>query len=77
MRAAVIAPGIDGVLAAGRAAFVRQCRTRAAAMDGPIVPVIARDAAGGYDIERLLVEKVVTVNTTASGGNAELLAIAG
>jgi delta 1-pyrroline-5-carboxylate dehydrogenase len=39
--------------------------------------VIARDAMGGYDAGRLVIERVVTINTTASGGNAELLAIAG
>ena len=35
------------------------------------------DGAGGYDTLRLYRERVVTTNTTASGGNAELLAIAG
>ena len=73
----VLTAAIDAVLVSGSRPFVRACRERAAAMDGPIIPVIAPDAAGGYEMERLLVEKVVSVNTTASGGNAELLAIAG
>jgi RHH-type proline utilization regulon transcriptional repressor/proline dehydrogenase/delta 1-pyrroline-5-carboxylate dehydrogenase len=67
----------DAFVVAGDRDFVRHCRERVAAGNGRIVPVIARDPAGGYDTNRLLVEKVVTVNTTASGGNAELLAIAG
>ena len=89
----------DAVLVDGSPAFVREVRRRFAAVDGPIVPVIARERADdgqtipaeacekaadiraavsrrGYDYARLLVERVVTVNTTASGGNAELLAIA-
>ena len=67
----------DAILVAGSDDLVRSSRERAAALPGRIVPVIARNAAGGYDTSRLLVERVVTVNTTASGGNAELLAIAG
>ena len=73
----VLASPPDAIVVAGGRDFVRQCRVRAAAGEGRIVPVIARDAMGGYDVGRLLIEKVVTINTTASGGNAELLAIAG
>ncbi|MEO7761732.1 MAG: L-glutamate gamma-semialdehyde dehydrogenase, partial [Casimicrobiaceae bacterium] len=64
----------DAWLIAGEATEVHALRLRVAANDGPIVPVIARKAAGGYDSERLVLERVVTINTTASGGNAELLA---
>jgi RHH-type transcriptional regulator, proline utilization regulon repressor / proline dehydrogenase / delta 1-pyrroline-5-carboxylate dehydrogenase len=73
----VLASSPDAIVVAGDNDFVRSCRERAAAGTGRIVPVIARSAAGGYDMGRLLVERVVTVNTTASGGNAELLAMAG
>ena len=66
----------DAVLVAGSDEFVRACRERTAASDGPIVPVIARDDTHSYDSERLVIERVVTINTTASGGNAELLAMA-
>jgi RHH-type proline utilization regulon transcriptional repressor/proline dehydrogenase/delta 1-pyrroline-5-carboxylate dehydrogenase len=65
----------DAWLLAGDAAAIHEWRQRIAAQDGRIVPVIARDPAGGYDSDRLVTERVVTVNTTASGGNAELLAI--
>ena len=42
---------------------------------GRIVPVIAPDADGGYDWARLVVERTVTVNTAAAGGNAALLSL--
>ena len=73
----VLASSPDAIVVAGDKDFVQCCRERAAASMGRIVPVIARNAAGGYDRGRLLVERVVTINTTAAGGNAELLAIAG
>ncbi len=44
---------------------------------GKIVPVIAPDVDGNYDAARLVVERTVTINTAAAGGNARLLAIAG
>ena len=67
----------DAALVAGSPEFVRGQRVRLAAEEGAIVTIITPDAEGRYDSERLLVERVVTTNTTASGGNAELLAIAG
>jgi len=49
---------------------------RLAERDGPIVPVV-RLAPGETEIplERLVVERALTVNTAAAGGNASLLAI--
>ena len=84
MRTVSVDTRADVVLVDGSPAFIGDVRRRFAADDGPIVPVIeqsasdvrAAEARRGYDCERLLVERVVTVNTTASGGNAELLAIA-
>ena len=67
----------DAALVAGSREFVRGQRVRLAAEERAIVTIITPDAEGRYDSERLLVERVVTINTTASGGNAELLAIAG
>jgi RHH-type proline utilization regulon transcriptional repressor/proline dehydrogenase/delta 1-pyrroline-5-carboxylate dehydrogenase len=67
----------EAIVVAGDDDFVRACRERAASSNGAIVPVIGRLAAGGYEMARLLVERVVTINTTAAGGNAELLAMAG
>ena len=49
---------------------------RAASMrEGPIVPVITPDSDGEYDLDRLLEERVVSVNTAAAGGNASLMTI--
>ena len=73
----VLSSRLDAVVVAGDVAQLLMCRERVAADVSKIVPVIARNAEGGYDMGRLLVERVVTINTTASGGNAELLAIAG
>jgi len=50
-------------------------RAAFAAAAGKIVPVIAPDADGGYDPARLVVERTVTVNTAAAGGNAALLSL--
>jgi len=41
--------------------------------DGPLCPLIVADDDGGYPLYRLLVERVVSVNTAAAGGNAALL----
>jgi RHH-type proline utilization regulon transcriptional repressor/proline dehydrogenase/delta 1-pyrroline-5-carboxylate dehydrogenase len=55
----------------------RACRVRAelAASSGPIVPVVVW-SRGGCDWSRLVVERTVTVNTAAAGGNAALLSLA-
>jgi RHH-type proline utilization regulon transcriptional repressor/proline dehydrogenase/delta 1-pyrroline-5-carboxylate dehydrogenase len=64
----------DAVLAAeGDAA--RRARLVLAEADGPIVPVIVADDEGRYDASRLLHERTLTINTTASGGNASLLSL--
>jgi RHH-type transcriptional regulator, proline utilization regulon repressor / proline dehydrogenase / delta 1-pyrroline-5-carboxylate dehydrogenase len=64
----------DAVLFAGAPETARALRRRLAAMDGPLVPLInARD--GRYDEMRLTCERTVTINTTASGGNASLLSL--
>ncbi|MEO8134121.1 MAG: aldehyde dehydrogenase family protein, partial [Betaproteobacteria bacterium] len=73
----LLAPAPGALLVAGPPAMVRNWRERAAAGEGAILPVIARRSEGGYDRDRLVAERVVTVNTTASGGNTELLAVSG
>ncbi len=47
-------------------------RRRLAAREGAIVPLIVVDQAH-YPLERLLVEKAVSINTAAAGGNASLM----
>jgi RHH-type proline utilization regulon transcriptional repressor/proline dehydrogenase/delta 1-pyrroline-5-carboxylate dehydrogenase len=56
---------------------VRDAVRQAAEMDGPIVSVFATgpDKALSCPLECLLVEVVMSINTTAAGGNASLLAI--
>ena len=62
------------LLFAGSAEDAARLRTDLASDEGPIVPVIER-RDGGYDATRLVAERTLTVNTTASGGNASLLSL--
>ena len=69
-------PGaVDAVLLDAAPERARRVRAQLAATSGPIVPVIAPDPEGGYDAARLVVERTVTVNTAAAGGNAALLSL--
>ena len=52
-------------------------RRTLAARDGAIVPMIEDRPDGSYDLTRLVVEKVASINTTAAGGNASLMSLAG
>ena len=58
--------------AASRLALGRQMAERA----GPIVGIVALEA-GCHDIplERLVVERSISINTAAAGGNASLMSI--
>ena len=60
--------GIDGVIADG--ALRERVGALLAKRDGPILPLLSADDADA----RYWIEKVLTVNTTAAGGNASLLA---
>jgi len=50
---------------------------RLAARAGPIVAlhVLPADRAGAFEIERLMIERTLSVNTAAAGGNASLMTI--
>ncbi|MDP1731628.1 MAG: aldehyde dehydrogenase family protein, partial [Devosia sp.] len=61
---------VDAILHWGDDAALRPWRQALARRDGPIVPLISSEADAG----RLIVERHVCIDTTASGGNAELLA---
>ena len=67
---------LDGVLMDLRGERASAVREQLAATEGRILPVIPPDADGNYDAARLVVERAVTINTAAAGGNARLLAIA-
>ncbi len=64
----------DAVLFAGSAPDAADLRRALAARDGPLVPLLV-ERDGRYDAARLVSERTVTVNTTASGGNASLLSL--
>jgi RHH-type proline utilization regulon transcriptional repressor/proline dehydrogenase/delta 1-pyrroline-5-carboxylate dehydrogenase len=64
---------VDAVCHFGIAEALRPWRQALARRDGPIVPLIASEADAG----RLIAERHVCIDTTASGGNAQLLARAG
>jgi RHH-type transcriptional regulator, proline utilization regulon repressor / proline dehydrogenase / delta 1-pyrroline-5-carboxylate dehydrogenase len=69
-----LAAAPDAVLFSGTVATAQQLRKKLAALPGPIVPLIVKDSAG-YDATRLVSERTITINTTASGGNASLLSL--
>jgi RHH-type proline utilization regulon transcriptional repressor/proline dehydrogenase/delta 1-pyrroline-5-carboxylate dehydrogenase len=67
---------VDLVLLDVKESKARRVRAQLAASPGNIVPVVVPDANGNYDAARLVVERTVTVNTAAAGGNAPLLSLA-
>jgi RHH-type proline utilization regulon transcriptional repressor/proline dehydrogenase/delta 1-pyrroline-5-carboxylate dehydrogenase len=66
----------DAVLIEAEGESAREARLRLAETRGPIVPVVVADARRHYDASRLVLEHTLTINTTASGGNASLLSLA-
>ena len=72
LAADVLAADVDAVLFAGPGA--EEARRRLAARDGALAQLILRDAHG-YNIHRLVVERALSVNTTAAGGNASLMSM--
>jgi RHH-type proline utilization regulon transcriptional repressor/proline dehydrogenase/delta 1-pyrroline-5-carboxylate dehydrogenase len=66
----------DAVLHHGSAEEARAILRAVAAREGPIVPVHAyRPGEESIVLERLVGERVVSVNTTAAGGNATLMTV--
>ncbi len=61
---------VDAVMHFGTDAELKPWRQALARREGAIVPLISRPS----DAERLITERHVCIDTTASGGNAELLA---
>ena len=72
----VLATEPDAVLFAGTDEAAHAVRSALAAADGKIVPLLVVDSNGSYETSRLTLERTVTINTTASGGNASLLSLA-
>jgi RHH-type proline utilization regulon transcriptional repressor/proline dehydrogenase/delta 1-pyrroline-5-carboxylate dehydrogenase len=61
---------VDAVMNFGDEAALRPWRQALSRREGPIVPLITTPADAG----RLIVERHICIDTTASGGNAALLA---
>jgi RHH-type proline utilization regulon transcriptional repressor/proline dehydrogenase/delta 1-pyrroline-5-carboxylate dehydrogenase len=80
-------PAIDGIAIAAPAAITTRLAQALAATDGPIRPLVTWSPAGDgigavapgtpHYLHRFMTEKTVSIDTTASGGNASLLAIGG
>ncbi len=80
-------PAIDGIAIAAPVATISLVAKAMAATDGPIRPVIPWTTTGNgigstpsgtpHYLHRFLTEKTISNDTTASGGNASLLAIGG
>ena len=68
------ADGLRAVLFEGDSEQLVALNRRMAARDGAIVPVLAV-SSGGYLLSRLMDERSISVNTTASGGNASLMSL--
>ena len=66
---------IDAVLLDDNADRGRRLRAKLAASGGAIVPIVECGRDGHCDWARLVVERTVTVNTAAAGGNAALLSL--
>ncbi|MFC0407557.1 trifunctional transcriptional regulator/proline dehydrogenase/L-glutamate gamma-semialdehyde dehydrogenase [Roseomonas elaeocarpi] len=71
------AAGADAVLFEGEAAALRRCCREVAALDGAIRPVVAAslEADIPYLLDMLLLERSVSTNTAAAGGNASLMSL--
>jgi RHH-type proline utilization regulon transcriptional repressor/proline dehydrogenase/delta 1-pyrroline-5-carboxylate dehydrogenase len=63
-------------LVAGSHPFVRAALGNLAALPGPIVTAEMPCSGGGYAPAMLLRETTISINTTAAGGNASLMALA-
>ncbi len=73
LRAIENTPGLAGVILEQASDHHRAVRIALAARDGPILPLIDNLS----DWRQLLIERALCIDTTASGGNAVLLASAG
>jgi RHH-type proline utilization regulon transcriptional repressor/proline dehydrogenase/delta 1-pyrroline-5-carboxylate dehydrogenase len=67
--------GIDGIAFAGPAPEARSLNRALAARDGPILPLIVTGGEGAFGLHRFVTERTLSVDTTASGGNATLMSL--
>ncbi len=70
------AAACDAVLFEGEAGALLALLDRLARQEGPVIPVLAWPVlAPDYALDMLVQERVVSTNTTAAGGNANLMTI--
>jgi RHH-type proline utilization regulon transcriptional repressor/proline dehydrogenase/delta 1-pyrroline-5-carboxylate dehydrogenase len=67
--------GFDVVLFDGPASALLALMQDLAARPGPVIPVYAAPPGGVYPWEGLVLERSISTNTTAAGGNASLMMI--
>jgi RHH-type proline utilization regulon transcriptional repressor/proline dehydrogenase/delta 1-pyrroline-5-carboxylate dehydrogenase len=73
--------GKDGIASCATALFqgdaeaLRHLNRDLAALDGPLRPVLLPDDAGLYRLDMLVLERSVSTNTAAAGGNASLMSL--
>ncbi|WP_083518132.1 bifunctional proline dehydrogenase/L-glutamate gamma-semialdehyde dehydrogenase PutA [Dechloromonas denitrificans] len=75
VRAAPGFAGLAGVLFVGPPAEAARLRLRLACEPGALIPLLQPTGTGRYPLYRMLVERVLTVNTTAAGGNTTLMTL--
>ena len=71
----IVSGAVDAVLFEGDTADLLSLGKDLASLDGPIVPVLIARKDGTYPTEPLVRERSVSTNTTAAGGNANLMMI--
>jgi len=71
----IVGAGIQTLLFAGTAIDAAPLQRSLADREETIVPLATERQDGGYDLYRLVAEKVVSINTTAAGGNASLMSL--
>ena len=71
----IVGAGIQALLFAGTAIDAATLQRSLADREETIVPLVTERQDGGYDLYRLVAEKVVSINTTAAGGNASLMSL--
>jgi RHH-type proline utilization regulon transcriptional repressor/proline dehydrogenase/delta 1-pyrroline-5-carboxylate dehydrogenase len=69
------AENLTGALVEGSSTYVIEAASAVAQGDGVIVPV-QRSDNGGLDLDMLVREVALSINTAAAGGNASLMALA-
>ncbi len=74
LEALILAQEIAGVAVSDPGAMARQIDTLLTRRQGALIPLII-ESAGPALLQRFIIEKVVSTNTTAAGGNASLITL--